>query len=358
MSASAPPRPPRERRRGGPHLWSALSTAQKRTAAAAVLLLLSLGTPWYATEVVFRARPGEQAPITHGTMSGFSAFSFVEAAVLLVAVAVLVLTWARATDRAFSLPGRDGTFVTIAAGWIGLLVVYRLFDRPEGQSTPSSTTLIGLSWGIFASLVAVGLLLATGLDQRRAVPSRRETRGARDEGPVVDPADVVRPRAGDEDVAWSDPGPRDRAADGRPREERARDRPVTPGRTPRRPAGHEDDTRFLGRDDAAALLRDSGLSADAPARTPSRDDGAPTRAVRPDDAPTRAVRGDAPAPEDPTRAVHREEDPTRAVRRDEDPTRAVRREEDPTRAAPPREDAPPADDATRVHRRGFGRGRP
>jgi hypothetical protein len=353
MSAPAPSRPPRERRHGGPHLWTALSTAQRRTAAAALLLLVTLGTPWYATEVVFRARPGEQAPITHGTMSGFSAFSFVEAAVLLVAVAVLVLTWARATDRAFSLPGRDGTFVTIAAGWIGLLVVYRLFDRPEGQSTPSSTTLIGLSWGIFASLVAVGLLLATGLDQRRAVPSRRETRGTRDDGPVVDPADVVRPRAGEEDVAWSAPAPRDRAADGRPREERLRDRPASPDRAPRRPAGHEDDTRFLGRDDAAAVLRDAGLGPDAPARTPVRDDDAATRAVHRDEDPTRAVRRD----EDPTRAVHRDEDPTRAVRRDEDPTRAVRRDEDPTEAAPRREDAPPADDATQVHRRGFRRGR-
>lgn len=320
MSAPAPSRPPRDRRRRGPHPWGVLSTAQKRTAAAALILLVTLGAPWYATEVVFRARPGEQAPVTHGTMSGFAAFSFVEAAVLLTAVAVLVLTWARATERPFALPGRDGTFVTIAAGWIGLLVVYRLFDRPEGDSTATSTTLIGLSWGIFASLAAVGLLLVTGLDQRRAVPSRRAVKGTGDDGPLVDPADVVRPRAGEDDVAWSAPAPRDRAADGRPREDRGepRERPARPDRSARRPAGHEDDTRFLGRDDAAALLRDQGLAADAPARTAD-----PAEAADPADAATRAVRRD----EDPTRVVRREQPP-----RDERPPR----EDDPTRVAPPR----------------------
>ncbi|MGX6449143.1 hypothetical protein ACVU7I_13915, partial [Patulibacter sp. S7RM1-6] len=158
------------------HAWQALSAAQQRTAAAAVVLFASLLTPWYATKIVFPSRSGGRPQVSEESLTGFGAFSFVEAAVLLVAVAVLTLTWARATERRFSLPFADGTLVTAGAAWIGALVVYRLFDRPDGTTTAASTTLVGLSWGIFASLAAAGLLLATGLDQRRVAAERAARR--------------------------------------------------------------------------------------------------------------------------------------------------------------------------------------
>lgn len=147
--------------------WTTLSVAQKRTAVATVVLFLSLLTPWYATKAVLVARTGSRPQVSEGTMSGFSAFSFVEAAILVTVVALLLLTWGRATGRRFSLPAYDGTLVVAAAGWIGLLIVIRLFVRPGTTDTATSTTLVGLSWGIFASLAAAGLLLTTGLDQRR-----------------------------------------------------------------------------------------------------------------------------------------------------------------------------------------------
>src|SRR5690606_15300290 len=89
-------------------------------------------------------------------------------------------------------------------------------------------TLIGLNWGIFASLVAVGVLFAAGLDLRRhgprnAVPGPPLTDS--DEYPDVDPATivvraqadepttVVRPRAAEPPTVARPPSP---PATGRP----------------------------------------------------------------------------------------------------------------------------------------------
>lgn len=184
---------------------------------------------------------------SQGTLSGFAGFSFVEAAVLLVAVAVLVLTWARATERRFSLPFDDGTLVTAGAVWAGLLVIYRLFDRPSGDTGPELSTLVGLSWGIFATLLAVGLLLMTGLDQRRAALAERgRGRGPdqpdpADDRPVVDPQDVVHPPAASAPAApvsrsWSYDQPGSELERQEPGAPPAVDEPA-PRPAPRGPAG-------------------------------------------------------------------------------------------------------------------------
>jgi hypothetical protein len=331
-----------------------LTAAQQRTAAAALVVLVSLGTPWYSTEVVFPARPGQAPSISRGTMSGIGAFSFVEAAVLLVAVAVLVLVWARASGRAFSLPTADGTVITLAAGWIGLLIVYRLFDRPEGDADGGSATLIGLSWGIFASLAAVGLLLATGLDQRRRAAEERAGDPVAPEGPVVDPQDVVpvaapagrpgrsgeargdrggrrAPRAEPGRPEWPGPGPAPSAPAPAAREPRSWswDDPDAPGPEPargepsrRRPTPPGEPTRALGRDDAAAELRDAGIGPDARLGSPSPGRPGPARDPE-DDAATRVS---PPAPEEATRVAP------------------------PTGEATDGAPGAPGDDATRVHR--------
>ena len=63
-------------------------------------------------------------------LSAFGVFTFVEAAVLLVAAAVLFLVWARSQRKGFHLPGGDGVAITLAGGWAALLLVWRLFDKP------------------------------------------------------------------------------------------------------------------------------------------------------------------------------------------------------------------------------------
>lgn len=67
-------------------------------------------------------------------ISTFGPFSFVEAAVVLVAVAVLALLRARSLGRRFHLPFGDGTVIAAAGAWCGFLIVIRVLDRPLGQN--------------------------------------------------------------------------------------------------------------------------------------------------------------------------------------------------------------------------------
>ena len=67
-------------------------------------------------------------------VSTFGAFSFVEAAIVLVALAVLLLLKKRADGRSFHLPFGDGAVIMAAGAWSALLIVVRLFDRPLGQN--------------------------------------------------------------------------------------------------------------------------------------------------------------------------------------------------------------------------------
>lgn len=66
-------------------------------------------------------------------VSTLGPFSWVEAAVVLVALAVLVLLYKRAEGRAFHLPFGDGGWVAAAGVWCGVLILARLPDRPVGQ---------------------------------------------------------------------------------------------------------------------------------------------------------------------------------------------------------------------------------
>ena len=67
-------------------------------------------------------------------VSTLGPFSFVEAAEILAAGAVLVLLRMRAQRREFHLPLGDGTAIAVAGAWCALLIATRMFDRPPGQT--------------------------------------------------------------------------------------------------------------------------------------------------------------------------------------------------------------------------------
>jgi hypothetical protein len=87
---------------------------------------------------IFRRVSFEQKVAAVGSLllivSTFGPFSFVEAAEIVVAVAVLTLVAARGEGREFHLPFGDGTVIMAAGIWAALLIVVRLFDRPLGQN--------------------------------------------------------------------------------------------------------------------------------------------------------------------------------------------------------------------------------
>ena len=107
--------------------WREWSQEQRAAAGGAVLLMLSTLGP----------------------------FSFVEAAIVVVAAGVLLLLKNRAERRTFDLPWADGTVIAAAGGWSAMLVLVRLFDRPLGQ-------------GILALACAALLMLAGWRDRMAA----------------------------------------------------------------------------------------------------------------------------------------------------------------------------------------------
>jgi hypothetical protein len=139
--------------------WRAMAPDERLAAAFAVGLFLTMFLPWYTKDTTAVIK-GHLETVTT-TLIAWKAFSFVEAAILLVAVGVLVLLYARAEGRAFHLPGGDGLVITFAGAWVALLVFYRLLDNKSGSSSSVAKVDYGVTWGIFVTLLAgVGLSYA------------------------------------------------------------------------------------------------------------------------------------------------------------------------------------------------------
>jgi hypothetical protein len=181
----------------------ALPQEMRLAAAASGALVLSLLLPWYQKSYF-----GARGQVVQDNLSAFGVFTFVEAAVLLVALAVLFLVWARSQRKAFHLPGGDGVAITLAGGWALVLLVWRLFDKPAVEG-PGAT--IGIQWGIFGAFLAAGALAAAGMRVRAAhrpeppnpaaaeqedwiVPPRRERRPGRAPSDAGAVTDVLRDR--------------------------------------------------------------------------------------------------------------------------------------------------------------------
>jgi hypothetical protein len=146
-------------------VWSVLHPEQRVAAVAASLLIVST----------------------------FGPFSFVEAAEILAAGAVLALLRQRAEGREFHLPFGDGTVIFGAGVWCGVLIATRMFDRPPGMTV--------------LALVCALLLAAAGLRERAkrapddiptplerqavgvpVVPARATPAAATPAGPATPPA--------------------------------------------------------------------------------------------------------------------------------------------------------------------------
>ncbi len=145
------------------HAWGALDRDRRLAAIAAIALFVTMFLPWYQQNAVVTAAKNQ--PLISRNLNAFGVFSFVEAAVLLVAVAVLVLLYMRADGRRFQLPGGDGAVVLAAGLWSALLLILRLFDKP-GITQHGVAANVGIQWGIFFALAAAGLLAYAGSRMR------------------------------------------------------------------------------------------------------------------------------------------------------------------------------------------------
>jgi hypothetical protein len=187
--------------------WRALEREQRLAAVASIGLFVSMFLPWYSKTDTFVERGAAHS--TQTSLNAFEAFSFVEAAVLLVSAGVLAMLFARAEGRAFQLPGGDGLIVMIAGGWSAVLIFYRLLDKPTLHGTQRITATVGVEWGIFlALLIALGLVYAGARMRASEAPEPPRTRPR---------ADRVRPAG--RDAGASAPHVREGAAAREPEEE-------------------------------------------------------------------------------------------------------------------------------------------
>jgi hypothetical protein len=170
--------------------WRALPSDHRLAAAAALGLFLTLFLPWYQETGL--AEAGSRVQAATASLTGWAAFSWVEAAILLVAAAVLALLFLRAEGHAFQLPGGDGVIVTAAGGWTCLLVIWRIIDK-EGVSHqgPFATTW-GIEWGIFIALGVAGTLTYAGSRIRAAHPPGSASASAQPPA-AVPPGSAVTP---------------------------------------------------------------------------------------------------------------------------------------------------------------------
>jgi hypothetical protein len=133
----------------------ALERDQQAAGLAALGLLLSMFLPWYEKNV-FDPRARD---FVNDSVSAFGTVSFVEAAVFLVSVGVLVLLFTRAERREFELPGGDGTVIMAAGVWAAALIFWRVFDKPD---VAGSGGTVGIAWGFFVAFIAAGALASAG----------------------------------------------------------------------------------------------------------------------------------------------------------------------------------------------------
>jgi hypothetical protein len=194
--------------------WRELDGDQRLAAFASLALLATMFLPWYQKNLAV------EGDLASDNVSAFAVFSFVEAAVFLVAVGVFVLLFARGERRGFHLPGGDGTVIFAAGLWAAVLLLWRVFDRPDVEGRGAT---VGISWGFFFAFLAAAGVAAAGWKIRSA---------GRPEPPILD-RDDDRPVTPPTRRA---PPPRRRPADA-PTEQLSLDDdpdPLQPGEIPRR----------------------------------------------------------------------------------------------------------------------------
>jgi hypothetical protein len=173
-------------------VWRALPSERRLAAAAAIGLFATLFLPWYQETVIARGVTSLRS--LSDSLTGWGAFSFVEAAVLLVAAGVLLLLFARAEGEAFHVPGGDGGVITAAGAWSCVLIIWRMFDKEGTTGHGLYTTSSGIEWGIFVALAVAGLLAYSGTRIRLAhepeppLPGESPRRRRRLEGRKLDRA--------------------------------------------------------------------------------------------------------------------------------------------------------------------------
>ena len=328
--------------------WRQLPHERRLAVGAALGLFVALFLPWYQDTVIAGGTTtAANLRSASASITGWGAFSFVEAAVLLVAAGVLVLLYMRAQGRAFHIPGGDGGVIMAAGVWTCVLIVWRIFDKEGTHSNHGLyVTTTGIEWGIFIALGVAGFMVYAG--------SRIKL--AHEPEPPL-PGESANPRRSRTTPAIAVPPAEDAATPPARRPRPVGDAGPTPERRPR-PADDADPTperRPRPADDAAPAPtrrpRPAGAAQPPPPRPPvpgaetagwSFADESATERLHPaqDDAPTQRISSEDGPGQPP--AAHRpvEFPDLDAIEIEDPPAARLKRSPPSVRRLPKRDDVP------------------
>lgn len=176
-----------------------LDRPRRLGAWAAAALLFTLFLPWYSETVVATSARGVAVdrlqPLAPESVSGWGAFSWIEAVALLAALGVLALLFRRAEGHPPPLPGIDGGAVTLCGACTCAVVIWAMFDKQGVSGGGRFVVSTGLDWGIFVALLAAGALTWAGTRIRAQNPPAHPARGGAAAG-------APRPRAPRRRSSW------------------------------------------------------------------------------------------------------------------------------------------------------------
>jgi hypothetical protein len=135
--------------------YRGLGTSERIAALGALACMLSLFLPWYKL-------PFESNLVT----TGWGAFGWATAALLLTLTAALALLLRVGAGRPPPLLFREGTLLAAAGVWSALIVAYLMLDRPNFRLTGFERDY-ALAYGSFVALGAAAVLALAGLRVRR-----------------------------------------------------------------------------------------------------------------------------------------------------------------------------------------------
>lgn len=146
-------------------IWRNLDGNQRLAAFASAALVASPLLPWFSQTGIEQGRtliypPSSATPRTVSiTLTGFQAFTWVEASILLVALAILLMVAARGDERAFHLPGGDGAVIAAGGAWCAFLMLWRvMFDPPSHVGLDN-----GVEWGLLVAAASAIAVVVAGL---------------------------------------------------------------------------------------------------------------------------------------------------------------------------------------------------
>lgn len=140
--------------------YRSLAADQRLGVVGALITMGSMALPWY----------GLQLGGGFGK-TGFGAFGWVEAALLLTLGAALLLIYEIAKGRKLPVPLHEGTLVAACGLWAGALIVFRAFDRPNFEVGPIHESY-DLRYGFFIALAGATLVAVAGFRRRHAALAR------------------------------------------------------------------------------------------------------------------------------------------------------------------------------------------